>query len=78
MATTQYVIGGIIIAIGSLMILRPQIVDWLDEQLNLRGAKKQVARWDGETRQARRRGMRRGITTILILIGLGFIAGGLT
>ena len=78
MATTQYVIGGIIIAIGSLMFLRPQIVDWLDEQTNLRAARKHVARWDTETREARRRGMRRVIPSLLILIGIGFIAGGLT
>lgn len=78
MAILQYVIGGFCIAIGSLFYLRPQIMDWLDEQTNLRAAKERVARWDSETRESRRGGMRIGIPGILVMIGIGFILGGLT
>jgi hypothetical protein len=77
-ATIQYIMGGIFIVMGSLLYLRPAIMDWLDEQTNLREAKNRGVVLGHEAREARRRGMRLVIPGLMIVIGIGAIIGGLT
>ena len=72
----QLLIGSALIALATVMFLRPQIVDWLDEQTNARVAKKQAERGASGAMEVRlriRRRLRLVIPGVLLIVGLGAI-----
>jgi hypothetical protein len=77
-AIIQYIMGGMFISMGGLLYLKPAIMDWLDEQTNLRAMRERGHSLDHNAREARRRGMRLVIPGVMIIIGIGAIISGLT
>ena len=63
------------------MFLRPGIVDWLDEQTNMRVAKKRAERGVSSALEVRlriRRRLRLVMPGVLLIVGFGAIVSGLT
>lgn len=76
------VVGGLLATIGLILFLRPQWVDWLNDQTNLRAAK-WWARYPGYEwtleKYERQKGLFRKLVPVwLVIIGLGWIAWGIT
>ena len=66
-------LGVLIITVGVLLALRPQIVDWINDQINLREARKRADRGDDRSLKLYpqlRKTMRLVLPGFLILVGL--------
>ena len=73
-------IGGLLVAVGLLMLARPQIVDFVNDQTNLREARKRADRGDDRGLKLYpqlRKTMRLVLPGFLIPMGLGVILQGI-
>ena len=76
----RFLVGACVIAVGVFLFVRPQIVEWLGDQTNLRAAKWAAWwRWDEQREQGYLRS-RRVLTFVapifVIIMGIAVMLGG--